>query len=159
MMKTKTLVTLIVTHFFVALLGIAIGIYILPILIAPDAPTESEIAAMSYQSQYDATFKKDLKDSDLFHWGEGQLAIGPEFITLIGSLAPGPDYKLYLSPEFIETEADFNRLKTAMVRVGKVNTFTNFVVNVPLNVDLSNYNTVIIWCETFGEFITSAKYR
>jgi len=36
----------------------------------------------------------------------------------MGKLVPGPDYKLYLSPEFIETEADFNRLKATMVRVG-----------------------------------------
>jgi hypothetical protein len=24
---------------------------------------------------------------------------------------------------------------------------------------LENYNTVIVWCESFGEFITAAKYR
>jgi hypothetical protein len=24
---------------------------------------------------------------------------------------------------------------------------------------LKNYNTVIVWCESFGEFITAAKYR
>ena len=30
--------------------------------------------------------------------------------NVVGKLAPGPDYKLYLSPEFVETEADFKRL-------------------------------------------------
>ncbi|MDG2733504.1 hypothetical protein P7M77_26085 [Vibrio parahaemolyticus] len=24
---------------------------------------------------------------------------------------------------------------------------------------MSEYNTVVVWCETFGEFITSAKYQ
>ena len=56
-------------------------------------------------------FKRDLKDSDALHWGEGQVSIAPGAITLVGKLAPGPDYKLYLSPEFVETEVDFNRLK------------------------------------------------
>lgn len=158
-MKLKMLVTLIVTHLLVAVLGVAVGIYALPIIIAPTAPTESEITAIASQSHYEAEFKKDLKDSDSFHWGQGKVAIGPEFISLMGNLAPGPDYKLYLSPEFIETEADFNRLKVSMQRVGDVNTFNNFVVSVSPSIDVSQYNTVIIWCETFGEFITSAQYR
>jgi hypothetical protein len=74
-------------------------------------------------------------------------------------LAPGPDYKLYLSPEFVETEADFERLKKQMVRVGDIKTFDNFVVQVPELVDVSHYNTVIVWCESFSQFISSAKYR
>ncbi|NOH86003.1 DM13 domain-containing protein, partial [Vibrio sp. 03-59-1] len=82
-----------------------------------------------------------------------------EYITLTGSLAPGPDYKLYLSTEFVETESDFNRLKDNMVRIGNVKTFENFVVKIPKGIDVSKYNTVIVWCETFGEFITSAKYQ
>jgi len=77
----------------------------------------------------------------------------------MGKLVPGPDYKLYLSPEFIETESDFNRLKNNMVRVGDVKTFENFVVSVPPAIDPSNYNSVVVWCESFGQFITSAKYR
>ena len=76
----------------------------------------------------------------------------------MGWQAPGPDYKLYLSPEFVETEADFNRLKSTMVREGDVKTFENFVVKVPLDIDPSKFTSVIVWCEAFGEFITSAKY-
>jgi hypothetical protein len=77
----------------------------------------------------------------------------------MGKLAPGPDYKLYLSPEYVETEDNFNRLKSAMVQVGDVKTFNNFVVDVPAGIDPSNFNSVIVWCESFGEFISSAKYR
>ena len=77
----------------------------------------------------------------------------------MGELAPGPDYKLYLSSTFVETEVEFNRLKGSMLRVGDVKTFENFAVKLPEGVDLTQYNTVIVWCETFGEFITAAKYR
>ena len=80
-------------------------------------------------------------------------------ITLAGRLAPGPDYKLYLSPEFVETEADFLRLKPRMARVGDVRTFENFVVPVPPAIDPAGYSAVVIWCERFGQFITAAKYR
>lgn len=158
-MKVRILITLIATHLSVGVIGFAVGIYALPILIAPTSPTESEISAMSSEAQYFAEFRRDLKDSDAFHWGEGQVSVSPTFITLMGKLAPGPDYKLYLSPTFVETEEDFNRLQSTMVRVGEVKTFENFVVSVPATIDPSNYEAVIVWCESFGEFITSAKYR
>lgn len=59
----------------------------------------------------------------------------------------------------METESDFKRLKASMVRVGEVKTFRNFVVPVPESVDPSRYSTVIVWCETFGQFITAARYK
>ena len=158
-MKIKKILLFIFTHLSVGALGFGLGIYMLPILIAPTSPTESEVTMLSSQTQYSATFKKNLKDSDSFHWGEGQVSIGSEHITLAGKLAPGPDYKLYLSTEFVETEVDFKRLKASMILVGSVKTFDNFVVQVPQGINPSNYNTVIVWCETFGEFITSAKYQ
>lgn len=46
-----------------------------------------------------------------------------------------------------------------MVRVGDVKTFKNFLVDVPEAVDVEGYNTVIIWCESFSQFITAAKYK
>jgi hypothetical protein len=158
-MKTRTVALLIATHCVVGIVGFGGGIYALPILTAPPAPSESEIKAMSSQAKYTAEFRRDLKDSDALHWGEGTVSVGSISITLMGKLAPGPDYKLYLSPKFVETEADFNRLKTNMIRVGDVKTFENFVVTVPPGIDPSKFNSVIVWCESFGQFITSAKYR
>ncbi len=158
-MKIRTIAFLIVTHCAVGGLGFGAGIYMLPILTAPPAPSEEEIKAMSSQAKYTAQFRRDLVDSDTLHWGEGTVSIGSESIVLMGKLAPGPDYKLYLSPEFVETEADFNRLKSTMVRVGDVKTFENFVVKVPAGTDPSDYTSVIIWCEAFSQFITSAKYQ
>ena len=158
-MKIRAVALLIVTHCVVGVLGFGAGIYVLPILTAPPAPSEEEIKVMSSQAKYITQFRKDLKDSDALHWGEGTVSIGYKSITLMGELAPGPDYKLYLSPEFVETEVEFNRLKATMVRVGDVKTFDNFVVEVPPDIVLSNYTSVIVWCEAFSQFITSAKYQ
>ena len=131
----------------------------LPILIAPPAPSNVEIQAVSSQPLYSAQFIKNLKGSDTFHWGEGTVAIGNDTITFIGKLAPGPDYKLYLSPKFLETEAQFNELKPSMMLIGGVKTFDNFIVEVISDIDFEAYNTVVVWCETFGEFITAVRYR
>lgn len=158
-MKARSLIGLLLSHGLVAVMGFAAGIYALPILIAPAAPSVAEVSAASQSAAYKAEFRRDLKDSDALHWGEGSVSIGAGSISLMGKLAPGPDYKLYLSPEFVETEVDFNRLKSKMALVGDVKTFNNFVVKVPAGVNPSQYTSVIVWCETFGEFITSAKYK
>ena len=155
----KKILLLFATHGLALAAGFALGVYLLPILIAPAGPTTTEIAAKAAGATYTAEFRRDLKDSDLLHWGEGKVTVSKDAVTLSGKLAPGPDYKLYFSPEFVETEADFMRLKARMTRVGEVKTFDNFVVPVPANVDPGRYTAVIIWCERFSQFITAAKYR
>jgi hypothetical protein len=158
-MKIRQKLLLIGSHLTIGAMGFAAGIYALPILVAPAAPTALELKAATTQVLFRGEFKRTLKDSDALHWGEGVLSIGARAITLAGKLSPGPDYKLYLSPEFVETEADFKRLKASMVQVGDVKTFDNFVVNVPTGIEPANYRAAIVWCESFNEFITAAKYR
>ena len=150
---------LLVSHVLALAIGFALGVYFLPVLTAPSAPTAAEVSTHAGAAAYQGQFRRDLKDSDALHWGEGTVSVNARFIGLAGELAPGPDYKLYLSPEFVETEQDFNRLKPSMVRVGDVKTFKNFLVPVPGSVDPARYNTVIIWCESFSQFITAAKYK
>ena len=58
-----------------------------------------------------------------------------------------------------QREAEFNKLKSSMTLVGDVKTFENFLVKVPTGVDIAAHSSVIVWCETFGEFITAAKYK
>ena len=150
---------LLVSHLAAIALGFALGVYALPIIIAPPAPASSEVAAQVSAARYVGKFRRDLKDSDALHWGEGTVSVGLRAIAFEGELAPGPDYKLYLAPQFVETEVDFQRLKAGMVRVGDIKTCKNFVVAVPESIDPLRYNTVIVWCETFSQFITAAKYQ
>ena len=154
----KTLL-LLISHALVAALGFAAGIYALPILTAPPAPTSGEMTAAVEQAQFSGTFSRDLAGSDLLHWGEGTVSVGRQYIALDGKVAPGPDYRQYLSPTFVQTEAEFAQHRDTMVKVGDVRTFENFVVPVPGTIDPPAFNTVIVWCESFGEFITAAQYQ
>ena len=140
-------------------MGFGLGIYLLPILIAPDPPTTAQVREQADDARFAGRFRRNLEDSDALHWGEGAVIIGRNAIALEGRLAPGPDYRLYLSPEFIETETDFNRLKPSMTEVGRISTFQNFVVALPPTIDPAEYSAVIVWCESFGQFITAAEYR
>jgi hypothetical protein len=155
----RRVILLVVSHVLAAVVGFALGIYALPILTAPPTPSSAELTSQAARAAYTGQFRRDLKDSDLLHWGEGTVSVGRQSIAFVGKLAPGPDYKLYLSPEFVETETEFERLKERMVRVGDVRTFENFLVPVPEAVDPARYNTVIVWCESFSQFITAARYR
>ncbi len=139
--------------------GFVLGIYALPILIAPESPGVQDVQSVANNARFTGEFRRDLQDSDALHWGEGKLYVGPDSIALEGRLAPGPDYRLYLSPKFVETEADFEALKSQMVDVGAVRTFENFMVSVPDSVDPSQYRAAIVWCESFAQFITAAEYQ
>ena len=153
------LLTLVITHLIALAIGFGIGIYTLPILVAPDGPSAEEVTKTASSASYTASIREDLKGHDFLHWGKGDFSVGSEAITLMGELAPGPDYKLYLVPEFVEDEAGFEAVKAQSLQLGDVKTFENLVLPVPEGTDLEAYNTVLIWCEKFGEFITAAQYR
>lgn len=154
-----TKLLLAASHLTALAIGFGLGIYVLPILTAPAGPSAADVSAQAGSAMYKGEFRRNLKDSDPLHWGEGVVSVGARSIAFAGKLAPGPDYKLYLSTEFVETEDDFKRLKPGMVRVGDIKTFENFLLPVAESVDVSRYTTVIVWCETFGQFISAAKYR
>ena len=150
---------LTVSHVIVLLIGFALGIYVLPLLTAPAAPASATVQALSEQARFRGEFRRDLAGSDLLHWGEGEVLLTDRSIGLMGRLAPGPDYQLYLTPEFVETEADFQRVKARSEHIGPVKTFDNFMVAVPAGTDLARFNTVVVWCESFSQFISAARYR
>jgi hypothetical protein len=157
--KLKTIALLAASHAIVLGIGFAAGVYVLPILTAPQSPSEQEAAAAAKGARYYVRFHKELKGSDFLHWAEGKVAIGKERVAFTGQLAPGPDYKLYFSPEYVDTREGFLRVKARAARAGDIRTFDAFVVSVPPTIDIGAYDTVVVWCERFSMFITSAKYR
>lgn len=159
MTRPLRLLALAGTHAAALAVGFGLGIYLLPILTAPEGPAAEVVQAAAEEAQFTGEFRRDLADSDALHWGEGALFVNRDSITLEGRLSPGPDYRLYLSPEFVETEADFEALKSQMVEVGPVRTFENFSLAVPTSVNAEDFRAAIVWCESFGEFITAAAYR
>lgn len=150
---------LIITHTAALALGFGLGVYLLPILTAPTSPDAAKLQDMARDAVYTATFTRDRRGSDFLHWGEGDISLSATMVVHQGRLAPGPDYRMYLVPSFVEHEDEFLPLKDASVQIGEVKSFGGVIVQIPDGVDIADYDTVLIWCEAFGEFITSAKYR
>ncbi len=155
----KRLIVLAVTHLGAIALGFALGIYFLPILTAQPSPDDATLLAEAQIAEFSVELTRDLRGSDTLHWGEGTISVTPEKIVHQGELAPGPDYKVYLTRDFVEHEDEFEPIKADAVQIGDVKSFDGFLIDVPAGVDVNEYTTVVVWCETFGEFITAGKYR
>ena len=155
----RRIFTLLFSHGIVFVIGIGLGIYLLPILIEPESPDATMLEQEAQSALYSAQFTKELRGSDFLHWGEGKISITPDQLIHVGSLAPGPDYKAYLVKEYVEHEDEFLPVKADSINIGDVKTFKGFLLEIPDGVNVEEFNTVLIWCETFGEFITAAKYR
>lgn len=153
------LLLLSLSYLVVFTVGFGLGVYLLPVLSAPPSPTAAEVQAAAQDRMFAATFRRELKGSDPFHWGEGQLTLTRSTAAFQGRLAPGPAYKLYLAPRFVETEEEFRQVKAQSLAVGDIKTFENFILPLPAGTPLERYDTAVVWCESFSRFITAAKYR
>jgi len=149
----------LISHGVALVLGFGLGIYFLPILTAPASPDAAMLEASAQDAMFSAPLTRDLRGSDALHWGEGTISLTATQIVHEGRLAPGPDYKLYLLKDFAEHEDEFLPIKAQALQLGDVKSFNGFILDVPDSVDLTEYTTVLIWCEAFSEFITAAKYR
>ena len=149
----------LLTHGIALALGFALGVYLLPILIAPNAPSDTEVAKIAGTAMFITQFNRDLPGSDFLHWGQGELSISTRRISFSGALAPGPDYRLYLTPQLVLTEQEFLAVKEQSAYVGDIKSFDNFILEVPEDINPAAFGAVVIWCETFGEFITAASYQ
>ena len=143
--------------------GFGLGVYFLPIITAEEGAEQAVVERAMTQAWRRGVFRRDLGDSDGAHWGEGEILLSTEqgrhFLTLNGEIAPGPDYRLYLTPELVVTEEAFLTIKERSARVANIKAYRNFRVEVPASIDPSAYGAVLIWCESFSQFITAAELR
>ena len=151
------LIRFLITHAIALAIGFGAGVYFLPILTAPPSPDSAKLEEMAASALYTAELTRDLRGSDFVHWGEGTISVSATEVTHQGKLAPGPDYKLYLTKGLVDHEDSFDRATAA--QIGDVKSFGGFIVTVPDGVNVDDYDSILVWCEAFGEFITAASYR
>ena len=138
-------------------IGFGLGVYSLPILTAETGLDDAAITARQSTIERRSEFHRNLEGSDSLHWGEGTIMFDNNAVWLDGSPSPGPDYRLYFAPIFVETEESFLAIKSQSVEVGSVKAFTNFTLQLPDGVNVDEFPVVMIWCEAFSQFITAAE--
>ena len=138
-------------------IGLGLGVYILPILTAETGLGDAAITARQSTVEQRGDFHSNLEGSDSLHWGEGTIIVGNNAVKLDGSLSPGPDYRLYFVPIFVEIGESFLTIKSQSAEVGSVKAFTNFTLKLPDGVNVFEFPAMVIWCEAFSKFITVAE--
>ena len=141
------------------LIGFGLGVYFLPILTAEKGLDNAAIEALSQSALRHGTFTRDLPESDGLHWGDGVIMANADHIWLDGEISPGPDYRLYLIPKYVETGAEFLQIKADSTQIGPIKAVENFALDIPADVEASNFPAVLIWCEAFGQFMTAARLQ
>ncbi|MEM6465892.1 MAG: hypothetical protein AAF679_05235, partial [Pseudomonadota bacterium] len=94
----------LITHGIALAVGFGLGVYLLPILTAPPSPDAATLEESARDALFSAEFTRELEGSDFLHWGEGTVSVTQSQVVHEGALSPGPDYMLYLVPEFVEDE-------------------------------------------------------
>ena len=97
------------------------------------------------------------------HYGDGEITLSVEnditYNTLQAQFTLEPDYKLNLTPKYVDTKTGFEVIKAQSVRVGDIKAFENFRLPVPPSVNANYYLAVLVWGEKFSMFISSAQLK
>jgi len=158
-MKAQLKLFLLASHLALFGAGIGLGIYILPILTAQENATLSDIEEVKGLAKYNGEFSRNQKGSDALHWADGELFVSDHDIVFEGSIAPGPDYKIYLTKTLATDKESFLAIKKEAILIGELKNFGNFRKAIPAGVNVNQFTAVQIWCERFSKFIGSAKYQ
>ena len=141
--------------------GFALGVYTLPIIVEwlgnkPQTTTVQVFAETDPIGQFD----KNSPGSDPLHWGEGDIRISSGQLVFEDNvkLAPGPDYRIYMTKKFVDNREDFKRIKSTALEISKLKNFSGpQAFDLPTDLNTDEYDNVVVWCEAFSMYIASAR--
>ena len=137
--------------------GFAAGIFAFPYFFPPPPLNETVIDKAAKETVAEGTFVH-ANPSDPIHYGKGGVTLYEDLIHLESDfeVGPGPKFHVYLVPDGdITTDTPVH--ETMFVDLGRLKAFSggqNYPI--PEGVDLSEYRSVVIWCEQFNVLISPA---
>jgi Electron transfer DM13 len=138
-------------------LGVALGFFIFPYVFPPPAATEQLTATERSKLVASGTFIH-ANPSDPVHYGKGRVSVYEHTVFLEPDfeVGPGPAFHVYLVPKAsIRSSSDLKGEK--FIDLGGLRAFKGSQrYPIPADVDLKDYQSVIIWCERFGVLISPA---
>lgn len=138
--------------------GFAGGLFAFPFLFPPPALNETVREDETGPVLASGTFIH-ADPSDPIHWGSGGVRVYERVLHLGEDfeVGPGPKYHVYLVPER-GIDPDTAVEETMFVDLGRLKAFVggqNYAV--PEGIRLSDYGSVVIWCEQFNVLISPAE--
>jgi len=138
--------------------GVALGFFLFP-FVFPPPPAAEQLTDTDRRERVvaEGTFIHANK-SDPVHWGRGSVTVRQDSVFLGEDfeVGPGPKYYVYLVPKApIRGSGDLTGQK--FVDLGRLRAFKGSQrYTIPAGLDLSGFQSVIIWCEQFSVLISPA---
>lgn len=140
--------------------GVALGFFLFPYVFPPPPAAEQLTEADRSPLVASGEFIH-VNPSDPVHYGKGKVSVYQRtvFLEKDFEVGPGPAYHVYLVPkEKVRGEADVK--DTMYVDLGGLRAFKGSQrYAIPAGVNLQNYGSVVIWCETFSVLISPADLK
>lgn len=137
--------------------GFVLGIFFFPYIFPPPVAMEQVIDADKKKIVATGMFIH-ANPSDPIHYGRGGVTVYDDTVHLESDfeVGPGPKFHVYLVPTR-DITSNSQVEGTMFVDLGQLRAFKgsqNYAV--PAGVNLSNYGSVVVWCEQFGVLISPA---
>ena len=141
--------------------GFALGIFFYPYIFLADVVATDRVENKASRKVVASGSFVHANPRDPVHYGKGKVTVYQDLVHLGGDfeVGPGPKFHVYLVPEK-NVVPSTNVAKTMYVDLGRLRAFRgsqNYPI--PDGVDLSKYDSVVIWCEQFGVLISPATLK
>lgn len=138
--------------------GFAGGVFAFPYIFQADVVADETLTSAEHRTVVAHGQFIHANPNDPIHFGRGRVTVYHDVVRLEPDfeVGPGPDYHVYLSSFGDVREAEDVEGGT-IVDLGQLRAFKgsqNF--RIPEGVELSDFRSVVIWCETFDMLISPA---
>lgn len=140
--------------------GFAAGIFWYPFLLPPP-PLHEELTGTETRRVIATGTFIQADPRDPIHYGMGRVSVYQDLVQLGADfeVGPGPKFHVYLVPE-ADVQPYTRVEETMFVDLGRLKAFRGSQsYPIPDGVDLSEYRSVVIWCEQLNMLISPASLR
>jgi len=141
--------------------GFALGIFVYPYIFLADIVATDQVDRKAAGKVVANGIFIHANTRDPVHHGKGKVTVYQDLVHLGGDfeVGPGPKFHVYLVPEK-NVIPSTNVARTMFVDLGRLKAFKGSQnYSVPAGVDLTQYGSVVIWCEQFGVLISPAALK
>lgn len=126
---------------------------------APGAQVEGALTDAPYQVH----FRRDHPGSSRLYWADGRVGVSHGRIAFDGRMSvpasASRSSTVYLTSDRIANRDDFLRSQPRARQVGQVTPQSRFLLEVPHDIDVDEFTTVVLWSHTDQQLISSTQYR
>ena len=140
--------------------GVAVGFFAFPYVFPPPDAAETLSAGEQTRIVAKGAFIH-ANPSDPIHFGSGGVSVyeNTVFLEKDFEVGPGPKYHVYLVPKAMVRESA-HVAQTMFVDLGRLRAFKGSQkYSIPAGVDLTQFDSVVIWCEQFEVLISPADLK